>query len=452
MNIAYSVRRVLSTATLLFAAIGSVSASPERAFKAMEEGNFRAFLSFAETLEGEKINTSFEEFSGETLLIASARLGRLDMVAYLLSQPEICIDCQDDLSFTALLEASSRGHLEVVDLLLRRGANVNLPANGGVTPLMLASARGQAAVVGRILQEGNIKVDAQNLAGQTALHWAFLFGVSAEESFDLPIGDGILEVSVDIEKLLGELVRQGAEGAEETWDLFQEMKRVSERIVVHTVRRLVAAGSNPNLQDEDGDTPLYFASAVGNLEAVKVLLEGGAELERSVNLTGITPLMAAVSSGNSDLVEFFLREKAQDPNARTMDGRTTLHAATAGSQVPMVNLLMENGARIDERDVIGMTPLLWGLYVGTCRDTVACLIDKWNANTEAADVDGDGMAQLAAYQAVASKNFDVLEYVLSRFAELRNHRNNDGQRFEEILKLDVEVFEQWQERELKFRM
>ena len=43
------------------------------------------------------------------------------------------------------------------------------------------------------------------------------------------------------------------------------------------VRELLKKGADPNVRDEDGDTPLHDAASVGHVNVVRLLLEHGAD-------------------------------------------------------------------------------------------------------------------------------------------------------------------------------
>ncbi len=52
-----------------------------------------------------------------------------------------------------------------------------------------------------------------------------------------------------------------------------------------------------NIQDSNGDTPLHTAVRAGNLSTAKILLEGGAFIDK-VNYNGLTPLAVVIKEYN----------------------------------------------------------------------------------------------------------------------------------------------------------
>ena len=86
---------------------------------------------------------------------------------------------------TVLLHASQMGNLEIVELLLSAGADINTRSNGykathqgafiktaDMSALMLSAQNGHRAVVQRLLQEPSIDVCVQSIEGKTALDLA----------------------------------------------------------------------------------------------------------------------------------------------------------------------------------------------------------------------------------------------------------------------------------------
>jgi len=57
------------------------------------------------------------------------------------------VNIQKEDGFTALMEASQKGHTEIVKMLIDTGAQVNIKNKYGTTPLMIASDKGHAEIV-----------------------------------------------------------------------------------------------------------------------------------------------------------------------------------------------------------------------------------------------------------------------------------------------------------------
>jgi len=119
---------------------------------------------------GVDCNTRNDE--GATLLMLAAGTGNLEMVKMLI-ESDADVDAKDTQGWTALMKAmynneEDRGYPDVVDTLIKAGADVETQIAYGVRPLMLAAAYGQAAVVDLLLAAG-ADVRATNEGGRTAL-------------------------------------------------------------------------------------------------------------------------------------------------------------------------------------------------------------------------------------------------------------------------------------------
>jgi ankyrin repeat protein len=75
-----------------------------------------------------------------------------------------------------------------------------------------------------------------------------------------------------------------------------------------------------------GLTPLHFAAREGRIEAVKALLEAGADINQQTVGDKATPILIATINGHFDLAAVLL-EKGADPNAAQHNGATPLYAA-----------------------------------------------------------------------------------------------------------------------------
>lgn len=76
---------------------------------------------------------------------------------------------------TELIRATERGSIQDVRRLWAEGANVNFAVEGGLTPLMVASARNLPEIVNFLLDKGanaNATLKGKNMDGTTVLMWA----------------------------------------------------------------------------------------------------------------------------------------------------------------------------------------------------------------------------------------------------------------------------------------
>jgi ankyrin repeat protein len=92
---------------------------------------------------------------------------------------------------------------------------------------------------------------------------------------------------------------------------------------------LIKAGECDNVQDSDGATPLSFAAAKGNNEAVINLLRNGADIYLcETEFKGWSPLHAAAAYGVLEIIECLIKFGAS-VNVLDSEGVTSLFYAAA---------------------------------------------------------------------------------------------------------------------------
>ncbi|XP_046582783.1 ankyrin repeat-containing protein DDB_G0279043-like [Haliotis rubra] len=89
-------------------------------------------------------------------------------VKRILDLGQVDINCRGEWSQTPVMEAAERGHREVVELLLSRGADVSLVDVVGYNTLYLACSGGDVGTVEVILSQDGVDVNARNNDGKTA--------------------------------------------------------------------------------------------------------------------------------------------------------------------------------------------------------------------------------------------------------------------------------------------
>ena len=82
---------------------------------------------------------------------------------------------------------------------------------------------------------------------------------------------------------------------------------------VDAARLALDGGADVNRADEDGVTPLFVACQQGHVDVARLLLDNGAEVDRT-NRNGPTPLFVACQNGHVDAARLLLDESA-DVNA-----------------------------------------------------------------------------------------------------------------------------------------
>ncbi|WVW81726.1 hypothetical protein I302_103722 [Kwoniella bestiolae CBS 10118] len=110
-----------------------------------------------------------------------------------------------------------------------------------------------------------------------------------------------------------------------------------------------------NSKDEDGRTPLHWASTTGNLTVLQLLLSYQSELE-SRDTMGWTALIIASAANQVEVVRELLEAGAQ-VDAINEKGQTALHYAASKGNVAIGRLLINRGADINAKDRASQFPL-----------------------------------------------------------------------------------------------
>uniref|UniRef100_A0A0G4HY28 Uncharacterized protein n=1 Tax=Chromera velia CCMP2878 TaxID=1169474 RepID=A0A0G4HY28_9ALVE len=299
---------------------------------------------------------------------------------------------------TALMYAASNGHTDIVRLLLKAKANVNIQDNRGHTALISASNPGHAEVV-QLLIEAQTNVDCLDGKGKTALLCASSKGHTKIVQLLL-----ITKANADIqdkadseeEARAGQKDQQGwgvgaggwGRGRHET--LRTALMRAAYNGHTEIVRLLIEAKANLDLQDKRGRTALISASEAGHTEIVHLLINAKAELDRlsftpdeySLLRDGQeTALIRASSKGHTDIVRLLIDAKA-DINAKSESGTALLRAASRSSE-EIVRLLLEAGADVNiSSESDRMTPLMYASGSGYSRIVPLLLNAKACVNTQ----------------------------------------------------------------------
>lgn len=142
---------------------------------------------------------------------------------------------------------------------------------------------------------------------------------------------------------------------------------------VQAVRVLVKSGTDVNVRSGDGSTPLLWAANNGSVEIARLLIANKAAVD-AANDFGITALLQASRVGDSAMVDLLLRSGA-NPNKAHPEGETPLLAASRSGSVPTVRLLLTRGVDVNAAEKFqNTTAVMWAAAEGHV-DVVDVLIE-----------------------------------------------------------------------------
>jgi len=223
----------------------------------------------------------------------------------------------------AIGEAASGGHVEVVKLLLNRGADPNRADMLGWTPLHLAAQSGHDNVVSVLLSSPKIEPGLLDKSGSNALHRAARY-----DRFK------VIESFVEL-KCVNQLRHKEEKEGE------KKEKKVNDIL---------------ESKDAFGRTALIVAARRGNVRFVRKILEHGADADTFSN-NGKTVMTNAARQGHANVVKCLL-EYGVDVDQLDKFNKTALHHASFAGHVDVVKVLIENGANVGHLNHLSASPLV----------------------------------------------------------------------------------------------
>ena len=234
------------------------------------------------------------------------------------------------------LDAVMSGNSEAALLALNTGAILDWRSKEGMTALHYAAREGKTNLVEILLALG-IEVNIKDSYNHTPLHCTLLFG------------------HADIVRIL--LTAGADSNAEDCGGSISLHYYVKAKIFDPQLGEiLLKAGAKINAQNRAGSTPLHWACDLGNRDAVRFLLEHGADTTLATTEFGFTPLHCAVRQGHLDVVASLLRAKAPK-DAKAQDGSTAFELAQKNGHIAIALLLKLAGAKVaDKMQQVPQTP------------------------------------------------------------------------------------------------
>jgi ankyrin repeat protein len=112
---------------------------------------------------------------------------------------------------------------------------------------------------------------------------------------------------------------------------------------------LIRAGANVSAANHEGATPLLLAATNGNPAMIEKLLKAGANVNAALTKDGNTALMVAARTGKPDAVQVLLDHAAQVNAKETWGDTTALMWAVSERHPAVVKLLIDHGADVNAK-------------------------------------------------------------------------------------------------------
>jgi ankyrin repeat protein len=137
----------------------------------------------------------------------------------------------------------------------------------------------------------------------------------------------------------------------------EALRRAAIKGRLWRAKRLIAQGADPNSQDVNKLTPVYFAAMDGHADVLRLLLEHGGRANMNAPDSFGSCLGAAAVFNHVDAAKALIEHGADLNGPRAFMDRTPLHVCADKGYAELAALLLKAGADPNTKDDLGHTPL-----------------------------------------------------------------------------------------------
>ena len=320
------------------------------------------------------INMTHSQDHDRTALMLAAQKGHLEMIEILLKHPSISIDMRDVYGATAILLAVREGHFDIVERLLKADANIEIvDFQVRRSALRCAAERDSAEIVALLLRH-NADRNFKDREGGTAILRAVNRGAARvletmmDHNFDIECTDE------DGQSLLHGAARNGYDNIARML-LNEKILSVDVRdkcsmTPLHDASRygkaavaavLLENEADASLEDRFGRTPFIVAWQYGR-EDIMRMLTTGLQQQSPIPLDDANlPLWAMTRRGLTDLLAAAIKSRARDLHIlEPYSENSPLHCAIEANEPAILDILLQSQdvlPLVNQRNHFGRTPL-----------------------------------------------------------------------------------------------
>ncbi|MCB9768176.1 MAG: ankyrin repeat domain-containing protein [Candidatus Omnitrophica bacterium] len=258
--------------------------------------------------------------------------GDLELAQSLLAEDPALLHSRDEAGALPLHRAAQGGNVDLVEFLLDAGTDIEATDDeDGDTPLHWAALHGQTDIV-RLLISRGANLNAFGEDGETPLRWAIF---SVHVGFPSEIVDVFLSSGTDPNSIVDK---------EKTTHLHMAIYYE----LIDVVEMLLEYGADPNVVDEDGNTPAVEALRKGMWEAFDLIVKHGGEMR--------FPMVEMIASISPEVLKKRLVAEPHFLGWKDKSDWTLLHWAANFGRRDLAEVLLEAGS------ATGATNLNYGLF------------------------------------------------------------------------------------------